>query len=42
MNGIWRATHDGDLAEVERLVGQDPGVLNAVWFIEVLRVAGRP
>jgi ankyrin repeat protein len=27
--GIWRAAWDGDLAEVERLVGQDPGLLDA-------------
>jgi ankyrin repeat protein len=29
MEGIWGAAHDGDLAEVERLVGQDPGLLDA-------------
>jgi ankyrin repeat protein len=29
MEGIWRAAKEGDLAEVERLVGQDPGLLNA-------------
>jgi ankyrin repeat protein len=27
--GIWKAARSGDLAEVERLVGQDPGLLNA-------------
>jgi uncharacterized protein len=27
--GIFRAARDGDLAEVERLVGHDPGLLNA-------------
>jgi hypothetical protein len=26
---IWRATEAGDLAEVERLVGHDPGLLDA-------------
>jgi hypothetical protein len=25
----WRAASTGDLAEVERLVGQDPGLLDA-------------
>jgi uncharacterized protein len=28
-HGIWRAVGAGDLAEVERLVGQHPGLLNA-------------
>jgi uncharacterized protein len=27
--GIWRAAAGGDLAEVQRLVGQDPGLLQA-------------
>jgi hypothetical protein len=26
---IWDAAKAGDLAEVERLVGQDPGLVNA-------------
>jgi hypothetical protein len=26
---IWRAARAGDRAEVQRLVGQDPGLLNA-------------
>jgi hypothetical protein len=29
MDDIWRAAQAGDLGEVERLVGQDPGLLNA-------------
>jgi hypothetical protein len=29
MGGIWRAAKNGDFAEVERLLGQDPGLLNA-------------
>jgi ankyrin repeat protein len=29
MNGMWVAACDGDLAEVERLVGGDPGLLEA-------------
>jgi hypothetical protein len=29
MEGIWRAAHDGDLAQVQRLVRRDPGLLNA-------------
>jgi uncharacterized protein len=29
MEGIWRAAKNGDLAEVERLLGQDPGLLSA-------------
>jgi hypothetical protein len=29
MNGIWRAAKAGDLVEVQRLVGQDPALLNA-------------
>jgi ankyrin repeat protein len=29
MTSIWRASNEGNLAEVERLVGQDPGLLNA-------------
>jgi ankyrin repeat protein len=29
MEGIWGAAQKGDLGEVERLVGQDPGLLNA-------------
>jgi hypothetical protein len=29
LTGIWRDAYLGDLAEVERLVGQDPGLLNA-------------
>jgi uncharacterized protein len=29
LEGIWRAAKKGDLAEVERLVGQDPGLLDA-------------
>jgi ankyrin repeat protein len=29
MDGIWRAASEGDLAEVERLVGHDQGLLNA-------------
>jgi uncharacterized protein len=29
MPNIWRAAGDGDVGEVERLVGQDPGLLNA-------------
>jgi ankyrin repeat protein len=28
MEGIWEAAKAGDLAEVERLVDQDPGLLN--------------
>jgi uncharacterized protein len=28
-SGIWAAAKEGDLAEVERLVGHDPGLLNA-------------
>jgi hypothetical protein len=29
MEGIWRAAEAGGLAEVERLVGEDPGLLDA-------------
>jgi hypothetical protein len=29
MKGIWDAAEAGDLAEVQRLVGQDPGLLDA-------------
>jgi ankyrin repeat protein len=29
MSDIWKAASDGDLSEVERLVGQDPGLLDA-------------
>jgi ankyrin repeat protein len=29
MEGIWRVAEAGDLAEVQRLVGQDPGLLDA-------------
>jgi uncharacterized protein len=29
MGDIWRAAREGDVGEVERLVGQDPGLLNA-------------
>jgi uncharacterized protein len=29
LDGIWAAAEEGDLAEVERLVGHDPGLLNA-------------
>jgi ankyrin repeat protein len=29
MEGIWGAAEAGDLAEVQRLVGEDPGLLNA-------------
>jgi uncharacterized protein len=29
MEGIWKAARDGDLAEVQRLVGHDPGLLTA-------------
>jgi ankyrin repeat protein len=29
MADIWQAAYDGDLAEVERLVGHDPGLLDA-------------
>jgi hypothetical protein len=29
MVNIWDAAEAGDLAEVERLVGQDPGLLDA-------------
>jgi uncharacterized protein len=29
MDGIWRAARRGDVGEVERLVGQDPGLLDA-------------
>jgi ankyrin repeat protein len=29
MPTIWRAVEGGDLGELERLVGQDPGLLNA-------------
>jgi hypothetical protein len=29
MEGIWRAAKAGDVGEVERLVGQDPGLLDA-------------
>jgi ankyrin repeat protein len=29
MEGIWRAAGEGDVLEVERLVGQDPGLLDA-------------
>jgi ankyrin repeat protein len=29
MDDIWRAAREGDLGEVERLVGQDPGLLDA-------------
>jgi hypothetical protein len=32
MTHIWRAAHDGDLAEVERLVGLDPGLLDARYY----------
>jgi ankyrin repeat protein len=28
-DGIWRAAREGDVGEVERLVGQDPGLLDA-------------
>jgi hypothetical protein len=29
MGDIWRAARDGDVGEVERLLGHDPGLLNA-------------
>jgi hypothetical protein len=29
MANIWKAAASGDLAEVKRLVGQEPGLLNA-------------
>jgi ankyrin repeat protein len=29
MNGIWEAAEEGDLAEVQRLIGQNPRLLNA-------------
>jgi ankyrin repeat protein len=29
MDGIWRASSKGNLAEVERLVGHGPGLLEA-------------
>jgi hypothetical protein len=29
VEGIWLAAKEGDLAEVERLVRQDPGLLDA-------------
>jgi ankyrin repeat protein len=29
MDGIWRTAREGDLAEIERLVGHDPGLLDA-------------
>jgi hypothetical protein len=29
MDDIWRAAKAGDVGEVERLVGQDPGLLDA-------------
>jgi hypothetical protein len=29
MDGIWRAAEAGDLAEVQRLIAQDPSRLNA-------------
>jgi uncharacterized protein len=29
MEGVWEAAEDGNLGEVQRLVGEDPGLLNA-------------
>jgi hypothetical protein len=29
MDNIWRAAWRGDVEEVERRVGQDPGLINA-------------
>jgi hypothetical protein len=31
MNGMWHAAATGDVGEVERLVAQDPGLLNALY-----------